>query len=133
MKSFVQLPLLPRKPGGGNVSLWCVVVPLLAVTAACSSKPPREEMAVGRASVERATGPAAAEAPMELAMARDKIARANLAMTNKDYGEARRLAAEADADAKLAEAKARATRSEQALAEVRESIRQLRDQPGMRP
>lgn len=116
-----------------KISVAASVVVVVVMASACSSPPPREEMAVGRASVERATGPAAAEAPMELAMARDKIARANVAMANKDYGEARRLAAEADADAQLAEAKARATRSEQALAQVRESIRMLREQAADRP
>jgi hypothetical protein len=131
MKTLV-FPLKFRSRSAiSRVSVIAGAATVLALTTACSSPPPKEEMAVGRASVERATGPAAAEAPMELAMARDKIARANVAMTNKDYGTARRLAAEADADAQLAEAKARATRSEQALAQVRESIRVLRDQPGM--
>lgn len=98
----------------------------LALLGACSSNPPREEMAVGRAAVERASGPAASEAPLELASAREKIARANVAMTNKDYVLARRLAQEAEADAMLAEARARETRSDRALGEVRESLRVLR-------
>lgn len=100
---------------------------LLALLTACASEgPPRAQLAVGQAAVERATGPAAAEAPAELASARDKISRANVAFANKDYALARRLAAEADADATLAEAQARSTRSERALAAVRDSIRQLR-------
>jgi hypothetical protein len=126
-----SIDLSPPSVRHARRGLLPLTLALLALTTACSSKPPKEEVAIARASVERATGPAAAEAPAELAMARDKIARAQIAMTNKDYGEARRLAAEADADAQLAEAKARATRSEQALAEVRASIRQLRQQPGM--
>jgi hypothetical protein len=104
-------------------------VATLSLLAACSTTPPpKEQMAVSRASVERASGPAAAEAPLELAAARDKLERANVAMANKDYDQARRLAQEADAEAALAEAKARSTRSERALVEVRESIRQLREQ-----
>lgn len=94
--------------------------------AACAGTPPKEQMAVGRAAVERASGPAAAEAPVELAAARDKIARANVAMARKDYALARQLAEQAEADAALAEARARAVRSGSALAEVRESLRALR-------
>jgi len=76
--------------------------------------------------VERASGPAAAEAPVELAAARDKITRANAAFAKEDYDLARRLAVEADADATLAEAQSRSVRSDRALAEVREGIRMLR-------
>jgi predicted nucleic acid-binding Zn-ribbon protein len=83
-------------------------------------------MAVSRAAVERASGPAAAEAPVELAAARDKISRANAALANKDYVLARQLAEQAEADAALAEARARASRSDVALGAVRESIRLLR-------
>lgn len=98
-----------------------------ALLSACAGAPePREQMAVSRAAVERASGPAAAEAPLELAAARDKMQRANIAMTQKDYVLARQLAEQAEADAALAEARARLTRSDRALAEVRESIRQLR-------
>lgn len=93
---------------------------------ACAGTPPKEQMAVGRAAVERASGPSAAEAPVELAAARDKIARANVAMARKDYTLARQLAEQAEADAALAEARARAVRSSTALAEVRESLRALR-------
>lgn len=104
-----------------------VLVPIALALGACATAPePIEQMAVGRAAVERASGPAAAEAPRELAWARDKLARANAAMAAGDNALARRLAEEAEADAALAEARARATRSEVALGEVRESIRQLR-------
>ncbi|MDZ7589882.1 MAG: DUF4398 domain-containing protein [Rubrivivax sp.] len=111
--------------------LWLLTAPLaaaaLALLGACASTPPpTAEIAVGRAAVERASGPAAAEAPVELAAARDKITRANAAYANEDYDLARRLAVEANADATLAEAKSRSVRSDRALAEVREGIRMLR-------
>lgn len=98
----------------------------LALGACASAPEPIEQMAVSRAAVERASGPAAAESPRELAWARDKLARANAAMAAGDNALARRLAEQAEADAALAEARSRATRSEVALGEVRESIRQLR-------
>jgi hypothetical protein len=100
----------------------------LALLAACAGTPPKEDMAVSRASVERAAGPAAAEAPVEMAAARDKLARATAAYDNKDYALAKQLANEADADATLAEAQARSVRSSRALAEVRDGIRMLRDE-----
>jgi hypothetical protein len=99
---------------------------LLLLSACASAPPPAEQLAVGRAAVERANGPAAAEAPLELAAARDKIARANTAYANKDYELARQLAEQAEADATLAEARARSMRSDRALSEVREGLRQLR-------
>ena len=96
---------------------------------ACASAPePREQMAVSRAAVERASSTAAADAPVALAAARDKMARAQLAMSSKDYALARQLAEQAEADAALAEAGARAKRSDSALSEVRESIRVLREE-----
>ncbi|MBT9594775.1 MAG: DUF4398 domain-containing protein [Vitreoscilla sp.] len=105
-----------------------VAASLMLATACASPPPPAEQLAVGRAAVERANGPAAAEAPVELAAARDKIARANTAYAAKDYDQARRLAEQAEADATLAEAKSRSTRSNKALTEVRDGIRQLRDE-----
>ena len=78
---------------------WAAAGLLALLTACASEAPPRAQLAVGQAAVERATGPAAAEAPAELASARDKISRAN---------------------------EARSVRSDRALAAVRDSIRQLR-------
>ncbi len=100
----------------------------LSLAACASVEPPREQLAVSRAAVERASGPAAAEAPLELAAGRDKLERANVAMINKDYTQARQLAEQAEADAALAEARARATRSDRALGELRASIRALREE-----
>ncbi|GAB4562292.1 MAG: DUF4398 domain-containing protein [Rhizobacter sp.] len=101
----------------------------VVLLAACASTPPpKEEMAVSRAAVERATGPAAADSPVTLAAARDKLNRANVAYANKDYDLARQLAEQATADATLAEAQSRSVRSDKALVEVREGIRQLRDE-----
>ena len=105
-----------------------LAVACAALLAACAGNPPTAEMAVGRAAVERATGPAAADAPTEMAAARDKLARATTGYANKDYALARQLADEADADATLAEAQARSARSTRALAEVRDGIRMLRDE-----
>lgn len=99
----------------------------LAVAACASTPPPKEQMAVANAAVEQASGNSA-EAPVELAAARDKLTRAHQAMARQDYVEARQLAEQAAADAALAQASARSARSGRALQEVRESIQQLQAQ-----
>lgn len=101
---------------------------LILLTSCASTPPPVEELAVGRAAVDRASSSAASEAPVEMSVARDKIARANAAYAAKDYDKARQLAAEADADAALAEAQSRSVRSSRALAEVNDGLRMLRDE-----
>lgn len=106
---------------------------LAAVTmlAACSSLPPPvEQMAVTRTTVERvSSAPNAVDAaPVELSQAREKLARAERAMNDKDYVTARRLGAEAEADARVAESRASARRGERALKEIRDSIRSLQDE-----
>ena len=115
-----------------RVALGALIAATL-FTAACSSvPPPREQMAVSRSAVERASGPAGSEAAVEIAAARDKMERANLAMGREDYVSALFLAEEAEADANLAEAKARSVRAAGALQEVRESIRMLREETSRR-
>ena len=84
-------------------------------------------MAVGKAAVEHAGG-AAADAPVELTAARDKLAGATAAYAKKDYALARQLSEQAEADANLAEAQSRSARSSRALTEVRDGVRQLRDE-----
>lgn len=101
---------------------------LLALLSACAGTPPTAQMAVSKAAVERADASAAVDAPVEMAAARQKLAQANAAFANKDFELARRLAEQAEADAALAEGQARSVRSAKALAEVREGIRQLRDE-----
>ncbi len=102
-----------------------------ALLAACSSAPvPREQMAVAKSAVERVNvNPGiVSSAPVELQAARDKLARAERAMSNRDYVQARRLAEQASVDAQLAESKTAALRGESAVREVQDSIRSLDDE-----
>lgn len=102
---------------------------LLVLLSACAgTPPPTAQMAVSKAAVERADTAAVADAPVEMAAARQKLALANAAFANKDFELAGRLAEQAEADAALAESQARSARSARALAEVREGIRQLREE-----
>lgn len=122
MKNFACNPRgMPWLAGAAAASL-------VLLGACASTPPPAEELAVGRAAVERANTAAAADAPVTLSMAREKLDRANQAYANKDYTLARQLAEQAEADAALAEAQARSVRSDRALLEVREGIRQLREE-----
>ncbi|MDO5087995.1 MAG: DUF4398 domain-containing protein [Comamonadaceae bacterium] len=103
----------------------------VALLAACSSvPPPKEEMAVAKTTVDRVTAApgTAASAAVELQAARDKLTRAQRAMHDKDYVQARRLAEQAQVDARLAESKAAAARGQQAVRELQESIRALNDE-----
>jgi hypothetical protein len=117
-----QRPLMNR---AAHTLLW---TSLIALLAACASDPPTAQMAVSQAAVERADSAAGADAPAEVAAARHRLSQANAAFANKDFEQARRLAEQAEADAALAESQARSVRSARALAEVREGIRQLRDE-----
>ena len=98
--------------------------------AACSSNPPTEEMAVGRATLQRVSSApnVVADAPVELQLARDKWVQAEKAMNDKDYDRARRLASEAAVDARLAETKADATSNAKALEQVQSGIRALQEE-----
>jgi hypothetical protein len=121
-------PMRPRGPTAlGRPAL------LLAATlalAACAGTPaPNAQVAVSTAALESAGAAGGGEAaPVEMRLARDKLARANLAMAAKDYDEARTLAEEAEVDAQLAGVKARSGQSAKAAAEVQDASRALREE-----
>lgn len=103
----------------------------LGTLAACSSTPaPTEQMAVARTAVTRvaAAPAAAAAAPVDLQRAQEKLILAEKAMAQQDYNNARRLAAEAEVDARVAETRADATRNAANLAQVQDSIRALQEE-----
>ena len=114
-----------------SVIRYCTAIGAVAALAACSSTPPpTEQMAVGRTTLQRvqAMPTVAADAPVELQRARDKWVQAEKAMNDKDYERARRLATEAAADARLAEAKADAATSAASLQQVQGTIRALQEE-----
>ena len=111
-----------------TVAISAAIALLTLAGCASTGDLPREEMAVARAAVERAAGPAGADAPVEVSQAREKLDRANSAVVRKDFDVARRLAEQAEVDANLAEAKSHSIRADRALREVREGIRQLREE-----
>jgi hypothetical protein len=98
--------------------------------AACASTPiPNEKIAVAKASVQRAEQSGAPEfAPVEMAAARDKLARAEKAATDREAEPANRLAEQAHVDAQLAEATAQQQRSHKAAVEFDASMQTLRSE-----
>ena len=102
---------------------------LLMVAACASMPPPTSELAVSTAAVAHAAGAGANEAaPIDMTSARDKLARANKAMTDKNYELALALSQEAQVDARLSEAKADAARANKAAAAVQADSEALREE-----
>ena len=101
------------------------------VLAACAATSPiaDERIAVAKASVQRAEGSGAPElAPVELAAARDNLARAEQANASKNLLPATQLADQANVDAELAEATAQQQRSHKAAMEFDASMQALRQE-----
>lgn len=98
--------------------------------AGCVTTPvPNEQIAVAKSSVQAAEQAGAPElAPVEMASARDKLARAEKAAANRDAQPATDLAEQANADAQLAEATAQEKRSRKAAMELDASLQALRQE-----
>lgn len=97
----------------------------------CSSMktPATAEVAVSKAAVDNAAVAGGTEfAPVEMNAAREKMAQANKAMQAKDYKLASELATQAQADAKLAQAKANSAKAEKAANALQDDIRILREE-----
>jgi hypothetical protein len=102
----------------------------LALLGACASTPPpTDQMAVSNAALAHASAAGSAElAPLETAMARDKLARARTAMANKDNDLALTLAQQAQVDAQLAESKSESIKARKSADAMEAANRALRDE-----
>jgi len=114
-----------------NSRLWLTALfsaaAMLAVGCTSLKTPATADVAVSKAAVENAAGAGGVQyAPVEMTAARDKMALANKAMVDKDYKLARDLAAQAQADAKLAQGKANSAKAQAAADALQEDIRVLR-------
>lgn len=95
---------------------------LLGACATTLNTPPVAEMTTARAAITQAEAAGAGQlAPVELLAARGKLVKADVAVRDEQYDQARRLAEQAAADAQLAERKARADRARMAAAELERS------------
>lgn len=103
----------------------------VATTVGCSSMktPATADVAVSKAAVDSAASADGAQyAPLEMRSAREKLAKANQAMANKDYEVAADLANQAEADANLAQGKASSAKAKIAADALQEDIRVLREE-----
>jgi hypothetical protein len=89
---------------------------IVAALAACATTdPPEREMSAARSMVAQARPVAEMDAPIELATAQGKLARAETAMQRAHYEHARLLAEQAEVDARLAWTVAEDARMQRAL------------------
>ncbi len=111
------------------LSAW--VLGLSALLGACASQPapPSPQIAAAEAALESATrAGAAVSAPTELALARDKLARAHASMVESKHERALMLAEAALVDARLAEVRARQAQASKAATTVQDDNRVLRQE-----
>jgi outer membrane PBP1 activator LpoA protein len=119
----------PRSTEPINTARILAVLATLATAACATAPPPTEQMAVTRAAVADAdSAEAGSYAAVELHNAHQRLDAANVAMGARDYNNARRYAEEAEADANLAATQARSAKAQRAVAEVKESLRVLREE-----
>jgi hypothetical protein len=125
---------MKNDPKKGCTVQWftalCSVTVVLAA-AGCSTleTPATADVAVTKAAVDNAAGAGAQEfAPVELNLARQKLAKANQAMAEKNYRLAMEIADEARADAKLAQAKAGSSKAQKSADALQDDIRVLREE-----
>jgi Domain of unknown function (DUF4398) len=120
-----------HRPSHPPAGLLVALIACAALITACASAvpAPTEQMAAAQAAVTSATSAGAADlAPSELRTARDKLTRAQVAVTAEQHELATRLARESQADANLAEVTARSTKARKTAGELGEGNRVLREE-----
>ncbi len=110
-----------------RLSVTTIITVTAIMIAGCASNPaPSEQLAVSKAAVTNASRNGGNEyAPLELKSAMEKMDDAERAMDEEDYPLAKRLAEEAQVDAKLAEIKTDLARVQKSVEESQESNRVL--------
>ncbi|WP_312139979.1 DUF4398 domain-containing protein [Stutzerimonas nitrititolerans] len=116
--------------------LWRFQLPKLAAIAlggvllvGCAGNPPNEQFAVTESAVRSAVSAGGTEyAAVEMRAAQEKWKQAELAMQKEDYDEARKLAEQAEWDARVAERKAQAAKAQKAVEDAQRGIQELREE-----
>ncbi|MCM8740317.1 MULTISPECIES: DUF4398 domain-containing protein [Pseudomonas] len=119
---------LQRMASRVRLSLSGLVV--AAALSACASAPvPEQQITLSRDAVNRAVSAEATQyAPLEMKAAQDKMFLMERAMGERDYVQARTLAEQIEADANLAERKARAVKWQKQLVDARSGIQVLKQE-----
>jgi len=121
----------PSINGLRGLKLAALAIGSSFIMAGCAGNPPSEQYAVTQSAVNNAVSAGGTEfAAVEMKAAQDKLKQAEIAMHDKNYEEARRLAEQAEWDARVAERKAQAAKAEQALKDSQKGVQELR-QEGM--
>ncbi len=122
-------PLAGFRAARPTLALGSALLIALFAGGCATTPPPTAEIAVSAAAVAHAAASGAPElAPQDMRRARDKLDLANAAMTGKNYDQARNLAEQAEADARLAEAKTEALRARKATDDAMKSNDILRQE-----
>lgn len=130
LASSVSPPQVRRRAG----QALAVGVFSVLLVACASTPPPTAELAAGRAAVEGAQASGAREfAGAELEAARNKLDLAQQASSRGDNDLARRLAEAAEADARLALARAYSARSNNAASQVERGLQTLQEELQRKP
>ena len=109
--------------------LALTAIGIAALVGCASVPPPTEQMAVSKSAIANAVSSGGAEyAPVEMRSAQDKMDRAGRAMQKEEFQEARTLAEEAQADARLAEKKAESAKAQKAASVTQDDTRVLREE-----
>jgi hypothetical protein len=104
-----------------------LLIPLLL--AACAHSPaPTEQFGASRATIQAAQSEGANDGSPEMALAHNKLARAEAAAKAHDQVTARRLAQEAAVDAQVARSRIEADKSSKAASEIDASMSALREE-----
>lgn len=112
-----------------QLAFAAIGIAALVVAGCASVPPPTEQMAVSRSAIANAVSAGGAEyAPVEMRAAQDKMDRAGRAMQKEEFQDARWLAEEAQADARLAEKKAESAKAQKAASVTQDDIRVLREE-----
>lgn len=118
LKSRIRLPGLAALALSGLVLAGCA-----------GSPPPKEQFAVTESAVRNAESAGGTEfAAVEMRNARDKWNQAQLEMQQENYDKARKLAEQAEWDARVAERKAQAAKAQRAVQDANQGIQELREE-----
>lgn len=127
------MPITSEVRGLGRL---CLVAGAALALAACANDipAPTEQVTLSDNIIRNAENAGAVQySPVELNMAREKLEAARREMQDENNAEARRLAEQAEVDARLAELRSRTQTTKDAVAAVQASIDTLRRELNARP
>ncbi|MGF6401602.1 hypothetical protein ABH905_005268 [Pseudomonas frederiksbergensis] len=107
----------------------CLLVMAGALSACASAPIPEQQITLSRDALNRAVSAEATQyAPLEMKAAQDKMFMMERALGEKNYPQAKLLAEQIEADANLAESKARSVKWQKQLTDARNGIQVLKQE-----